>query len=104
MNQALRAVRAQGGVAVVVGNAHFEQCLSFDPKELNLGKKLLGTWGGDNQPDLHFPRYSNLIRYGHISLSCFTEHMYDLNQIEKALDDLEAGHVLRPLIDMSLVN
>ncbi|MEI6791594.1 MAG: zinc-binding dehydrogenase [Myxococcaceae bacterium] len=103
MAQALRAVHPQGGSAVVVGNARFDQCLSFDPKELNLGKRLLGTWGGDNQPDIHFPRYSNLIRYGHLSLSCFTEHVYGLDNIDKALDDLENGLVLRPLIDMSLV-
>lgn len=104
MSQALKAVRSQGGSAIVVGNARFDQCLSFDPKELNLGKKLLGTWGGDNQPDMHFPRYSNLIRYGHLSLSCFTEHIYALDKIEQALEDLEKGSVLRPLIDMSLVN
>lgn len=102
MNQALKSVRSQGGSAIVVGNARFDQTLSFDPKELNMGKRLFGTWGGDNQPDTHFPRYSNLIRYGHLSLSCFTEHVYGLDKIEQALDDLENGSVIRPLIDMSL--
>lgn len=101
MIQALKSVRLQGGLAVVIGNAHFDQLLSFNPMEL-IGKRLFGTWGGDNQPDVHFLRYANLIRYNYLSLSCFTEHVYGLNQIEKALKDLEQGFVLRPLVDMSL--
>jgi len=102
MNQALKSVRSQGGTAVIVGNARFGQQLSVDPKEFNQGKRILGTWGGDNHPDVHFPRYCNLIRYGHLSLAPFTEHTYSLNQIDQALHDLETGKVLRPLLDMSL--
>ncbi len=102
MHQALKAVRSQGGSAVIVGNARFGQELTLDPKEFNQGKKLLGTWGGDNQPDLHFPRYCNLIRYGQLDLSSFINHIYPLNQVETALDELEGGKVLRPLIDMDL--
>ncbi len=102
MNQAIKSIRPQGGAAIIVGNARFGQQLSLDPKEFNQGKRLLGTWGGDNQPDLHFPRYCNLIRYGHLPLASFTNKVYSLHQINQALDDLEAGKVLRPLIDMSL--
>jgi len=102
MKQALKCVRAQGGTAVIVGNAKNGQELSFDPKELNQGKRLLGTWGGDNLPDLHFPRYCNLIRYGHLRLSQFVEKTYSLDRIETALADLESGAVVRPLIDMAL--
>ena len=103
MQQAFKAVRSQGGAAVIVGNARFDQHLSLDPKEFNQGKKLLGTWGGDNQPDIHFPRYCNLIRYGHLELTPFTNNTYRLDQIDTALSDLETGQVLRPLLDMSLL-
>lgn len=101
MNQAFKSVRPQGGAAIIIGNARQGEHLTLDPKEFNQGKRLLGTWGGDNQPDLHFPRYCNLIRYGHLKLSCFTNHIYSLNQITQALDELEKGQVLRPIIDMS---
>lgn len=102
MNQAFKAVRSQGGAAILVGNARFGEHLTLDPKEFNQGKRLFGTWGGDNQPDLHFPRYCNLIRYGHLELTPFIQSIYRLDQIDQALTDLEAGRVLRPLIDMSL--
>jgi S-(hydroxymethyl)glutathione dehydrogenase / alcohol dehydrogenase len=102
MNQAFTSVRAQGGTAVIVGNARNGQTLNLDPKELNQGKRLFGTWGGDNQPDLHFPRYCNLIQYGHLQLSRFTENIYSLDRVDEALTDLEKGQVVRPLIDMTL--
>ena len=59
MRQALSAVRARGGAAVVVGNARHGESMQLDPKELNLGKRLLGTWGGDNLPERDFPRYQS---------------------------------------------
>src|SRR5437763_1971281 len=42
MRQALASVRHQGGTAVVVGNARFGSTLEIDPRELNMGKRLLG--------------------------------------------------------------
>lgn len=102
MIQALRAIRPQGGAAVIVGNARHGQHLSFDPKELNQGKRILGTWGGDNNPDIHYPRYCNLIRYGQLNATPLIGKSYSLSQIELALNDLEQGQVLRPMIDMAL--
>lgn len=100
MNQALLAVRAQGGCAVIVGNAHYGNKLSIDPKEFNLGKKILGTWGGDNNPDIHFHRYINILKHHKVDLFPFTSNVYRLEEINKALDDLESGKVVRPIIDM----
>jgi len=102
MNQALKAVRPQGGAAVIIGNAKQGQHLTFDPKEFNQGKRILGTWGGDNDPDVHYPRYCNLIRYGQLNLAPLIGKTYSLSEIDKALADLEQGQVLRPIIDMAL--
>lgn len=103
MQQAFQAVRPQGGTAVIVGNARFGSSLSLDPQLFNQGKRLLGTWGGDNQPDLHFLRYCSLIQHGHLSLQPFLTKIYGIHEIEKALTDLEQGLALRPLIDLSRV-
>lgn len=102
MDQALKSVRAQGGCAVVIGNARHGSVLSIDPKELNQGKRLLGTWGGDNTPDVHYPRYCNLISHGRLDLKPFMNNVYGLSQINEALADMERGNTFRPLIDMSL--
>jgi len=102
MATALAVVRAQGGRAVVVGNAPTGASLTIDPKLLNQGKRLLGCWGGDVVVDRDLPRFGRLIAGGRIDLSPLLTRSYSLNDVNVALDDLEAGKVGRPLIDMTL--
>jgi S-(hydroxymethyl)glutathione dehydrogenase/alcohol dehydrogenase len=103
MNIALTSVHAQGGIAVVIGNANFNDKLVIDPRQLNMGKQLRGTWGGDNNPDIDFPRYCQLIKFGRLNLDPLMSPPYSLSDINQALSDLAKGCVVRPLIDMSLM-
>jgi S-(hydroxymethyl)glutathione dehydrogenase/alcohol dehydrogenase len=100
MLQALYIVRCQGGVAVIVGNARHGERVELDPRQLNLGKRLLGTWGGDNWPDRDYPRYSKLLSSGKLNLEPMLSKTYRLSEINNAIDDLEAGDVVRPIIKM----
>ena len=100
MRQALACVRQQGGTAVVIGNARFGDKLEFDPRELNMGKRLLGTWGGDNVPDRDYPRYARLMMSGKMDLEPLLTKSYALSEVNAALDDLEHGRAARPLIQM----
>lgn len=102
MSQALASVRNRGGEAVLVGNAPHGRKLELDPKEFNLGKRLLGTWGGDNEPDRDFPRYCELVTSGRLDLAPLLEHEYSLTDVNRALDDLERGAAVRPLLNMAL--
>jgi S-(hydroxymethyl)glutathione dehydrogenase/alcohol dehydrogenase len=105
MKQALASVRHQGGAAVVVGNARFGATLELDPRELNMGKRLLGTWGGDNVPDRDYPRYCKLLASGRLDLEPLVSRSYSLANVNAALDDLERGLAARPLLDVvSLVS
>jgi S-(hydroxymethyl)glutathione dehydrogenase/alcohol dehydrogenase len=101
MRQALASVRSQGGAAVVVGNARFGEKLEIDPRELNQGKRLLGTWGGDNVPDRDYPRYCRLMTAGRLDLSPLLSRSYRLTEVNAALDDLERGRAARPLLDVA---
>jgi S-(hydroxymethyl)glutathione dehydrogenase/alcohol dehydrogenase len=102
MEQSLRSVRQQGGVAVVIGNARFGERLTIDPQQLNQGKQLRGTWGGDTRPDSDFPRYAALLAAKRLDLGPLRSGAYRLDDVNRALDDLEAGSTARPVIDMSL--
>ncbi len=102
MLQALYSVRNQGGIVVVVGNAREGERLELDPKQLNMGKQLRGTWGGDNLPDRDFPRYCELLSAGKLNLGPLSSSIYRLSEINQAIDDLEAGRATRPLIDMTV--
>jgi S-(hydroxymethyl)glutathione dehydrogenase/alcohol dehydrogenase len=100
MRQALACVRSQGGAAVVIGNARFGTTLEIDPRELNQGKRLLGTWGGDNVPDRDYPRYCKLLAAGRLDLEPLLSRSYGLADVNAALDDLEHGKAARPLLDI----
>jgi len=101
MAAALACVRARGGCAVIAGNAHAGETMALDPKELNAGKRLLGTWGGDNEPDRDFPRWAGLLAERRIVLGPLTAAVYPLSRVNAALDDLESGRALRPLLDLA---
>jgi len=102
MAQALQSVRKQGGTAVVIGNAKHGEMLQIDPAQLNMGKRLLGSWGGDNVPDRDFITYARLVASGQLKLQPLVSQIYSLHQVNVALDDLEAGRVGRALINLTL--
>ena len=101
MRQALACVRARGGQAVVIGNARHGEMLEIDPRELNQGKRLIGTWGGDCEPDRDFAKISRLAVAGSLPLERLIGKHYSLEQVNEALADLETGDVARPLLDMT---
>ncbi len=101
MQQTVEAVRPQGGIAVIAGNARHDEMWPLDPRQLNQGKRILGTWGGDNVPERDFPRYQRLLQSGRLSCDRFLHNRYPLTEINRALDDLEAGRVARPLIELN---
>lgn len=101
MVQALACVRSQGGIAVVIGNAPHGEMLTLDPREFNQGKQLRGTWGGDNVPDRDFPRYASLVSSGKLRLSPLLSRPFALEAINEALESLERGVSVRPLVEMA---
>ncbi len=102
MEQAINATRMQGGRAVVIGNARQGAMLSLNPGVLNQGKSLLGTWGGDSVPDRDYPRFGRLLASGRFPIGNLISKAYPLSAATRALEDLAAAAVGRPLIAMHL--
>jgi S-(hydroxymethyl)glutathione dehydrogenase/alcohol dehydrogenase len=102
MDQAINSTRQQGGRAVVIGNAKHGATLPLNPAIFNQGKSLLGTWGGDSFPDRDYGRYGRLLASNRFPVRDLLSKPYSLAQADHALQDLAAGRVGRPLIDMSL--
>jgi S-(hydroxymethyl)glutathione dehydrogenase / alcohol dehydrogenase len=102
MEQAVNSTRQQGGRAVVIGNAKYGASLSLNPGLFNQGKSLLGTWGGDSVPDRDYGRYGRLLSSGRFPVRDLLSRPYSLGEADQALQDLAAGKVGRPLIDMSI--
>jgi len=102
MAQAVNATRPQGGRAVVIGNARHGAALTLNPAIFNQGKSLLGTWGGDSVPDRDYGRFARLLGSGRFPVRNLLSKPYALEAADQALQDLAAGTIGRPLIDMSL--
>lgn len=102
MGQAVESVRPQGGSVIIIGNARHGEVWELDPKQLNLGKRILGTWGGDSQPSRDYLKYCELAMENRLNLDPFLiPSTYPLYDINLAFADLELGRVIRPIIDLS---
>jgi S-(hydroxymethyl)glutathione dehydrogenase/alcohol dehydrogenase len=98
IEQAFESVCRFGGLAVFASHPRADARISLDPFELICGKQLRGSWGGAAKPDTDVPRWAALWRDGALKLEKLLGRRYALEDINVALDDLEAGRALRPLI------
>lgn len=103
MEAAFKAVRDNGGLCVLAGNLPYGERISLDPFDLIKGKRIVGTWGGESQPDQDIPFYVDLYLSGKLRLGMLIIHRYALEDINQVLDDLESRSVGRSLIDMAAV-
>ena len=100
METAFQSVSNGGGLCVIAGNLPQGERISLDPFDLIKGKKIVGTWGGETQPDRDIPRYADLFRTGDLELDPLITNVYSLSEINMALDDLNDGKVGRGLIKL----
>jgi len=72
----------------------------IDPFELISGKSLEGSWGGDSKPDRDIEILGSFYRKGMFELDKIISKPYSLEQINIALNDLEARKITRALIEI----
>lgn len=100
MEKAFQSVRDNGGLCVIAGNLPYGEQISINPFDLIKGKRIIGTWGGETQPDNDIPKYVDLYLSGKLKAEKLITHIYSLQNINRALDNLSEGNVGRILIDM----
>lgn len=100
IEQAFQSVRKGGGLCIFASHPPAGEKICLDPHDLISGKQIRGSWGGESQPDEDIPRFAELYRQGKLPLEKLITHRYPLEQINRALDDLEQGKVGRALIEI----
>lgn len=98
---AFQVVRDNGGLCILAGNLPHGERISINPFHLIRGKRIVGTWGGETQPDRDIPLYVNMFLAGKLKLSSLITHEYRLEDVNQALEDLESGKVGRAVICMA---
>lgn len=102
MEAAFAATSVNGGICVLAGNLPKGERISIDPFDLVRGKRLVGTAGGESDMDKDIPEYVGLYLGGSLELGSLISHEYRLDEINPAMDAIEAGKVARAIIDMRL--
>lgn len=100
IEQAFVSVRRDGGLCVFASHPASGERISLDPYELICGKQIRGSWGGACRPDHDVPKFGALYRAGRLPLHKLIGARYPLARINDAIDDLEAGCIGRPLIEI----
>jgi S-(hydroxymethyl)glutathione dehydrogenase/alcohol dehydrogenase len=100
IEQAFDAVRRGGGTCVFASHPKTGESISLDPYELICGKLIIGSWGGQSDPDRDVPLFAALYKTGKLPLEKLLTRRYKLEEINVALEDLERRRVGRPLIEL----
>ncbi len=107
MEMAFKAAKAgvegkNGGSVIIAGNISKDENIEIQPFELIKGKQIRGTWGGRAFSDKDIPIYEKLYLEGKLPLEKLISKVYELKDINKALEDVEQGKIQsRALIKFS---
>lgn len=97
MAQAFSSIH-NGGKCVVAGMAPLGDMLTLAPYELLLGKTLVGCVQGHIKAPIDVPRYVDLYMAGKLPIDKLVTKRYSLADINKALENLDKGKVVRAVI------
>jgi S-(hydroxymethyl)glutathione dehydrogenase/alcohol dehydrogenase len=100
IEQSFDSVKTNGGLAVFASHPKYGEKISLDPFDLISGKQIIGSWGGGANPDIDIPKFADLYKSGDLPLDKLITKKYNLNEINKAIEDLKSGNVIRPIIEI----
>lgn len=98
MEQAFKVVKNGTGLCAIAGNIKHDQTIEINPFDLILGKKIIGSWGGESQIDEDVFLYSKLFKEAKINVDALISHEFSLDKINDAMQLLDAGKAVRCLI------
>ena len=99
MKDSLKTIKNFGGRLVIIGNYPFNAKVKLDPWSFIMGKVVSGAWINKFNYDDSFSNfYEKFIEFKWKKY--FGSKIYNLNNINHAINDFKKGKVIRPLIKM----
>lgn len=99
MEAAFKSVKDKGGLCILAGNLPAGHNISIDPFDLIKGKRIIGTWGGETDPDQDIQLYVSMYLEKKLNLHLIPVSFYGLEQINLAVKSLEDGNIGRAIIE-----
>jgi S-(hydroxymethyl)glutathione dehydrogenase/alcohol dehydrogenase len=95
------ATHPKSGVTVLCGVPLAVDRLAIDSFPLHMGRRLIGSHGGDAVPDTDIPRYVALYKQGKLRLDELITNRFGLADINQAVEIVRAGRACgRCVIEM----
>ncbi len=98
MELAFAAVKEKGGICVIAGNLGKDEKIQLHPFDLIKGKRIIGTWGGETQPDRDVPKYIAAFGRGQLPFDTMITHRFQLSEINQAFEVLQKGGAGRIIV------
>ena len=89
-----------GGTMVILGVAGMDAEMTIAPFQLYQDKSIMGCRYGSSRPAFDIPALVDLYLDGRLLLDELVSATYDLAELDKAFDDLEAGKLARGVLTM----
>ncbi|RME59768.1 MAG: dehydrogenase, partial [Candidatus Dadabacteria bacterium] len=87
------------GRVILAGVPHFKEKASFYTLPLHFGKVLIGSKGGDTNPDYDIPRYLKAIEKFNLPLSSIITHRGKLDEINSLISLMREGECGRCVVE-----
>jgi len=95
------SVKKTSGKAILCGVPNPPgQTIEVDPFPLYYGRQLVGTSGGETNPDIDFDDYCSMYIDGILKLDDMISHILSLDDINEGIELMKEGKCIRVLIDM----
>ena len=101
IQNAFKSLKKSGGTCIVASHPRSGHKITIDPFELISGKKLIGTWGGMINLDEQILALEKIYLENKNAYDSLTSNIYELKEINVAVDDMKNSKVIRPIIKMS---
>ncbi len=100
INEGFKYINSNGKF-IIAGNPKISDKIILNPYDIILGKKLIGTIGGDIDINNNIGLFNEiLLSNKFIFNKLFCSNIYNLSQINLALKDFHRKKILRPLIKL----
>ena len=91
------------GVLVLVGVTAFGKKIEIDPMPLHFGAEIKGSFGGSCDPSTDIPYLIDLAERKRFDVNALITRVFELNQINEAIDSIRRGSVEKMIIGLGEV-
>ena len=93
-------VTSDTGITIFTGVPDINENITIDSFPLHFGRKIIGSHGGNTNPDVDIPKYLKLYQLGKLDLQKQISHYFNLKEINQAINVVVSGEAGRCLISM----